>query len=130
MKRFKNFLPGIIWLITSFILLAMPAEDLPESGFFDIPFFDKYVHFCMFFLLTFLFCIPFSLQNTSFKPWKPVSLMITVCVVLYGITMEFVQKYFVAGRAFDLADILFDTVGSFGGWICIRQFFFIKNRPR
>ncbi len=35
--------------------------------------------------------------------------------------MEFVQKYFVAGRSFDLADIVFDGLGSFAGMMLMLQ---------
>ncbi len=31
---------------------------------------------------------------------------------LYGIGMEYVQKYFIPGRDFDLADIIADMIGA------------------
>jgi VanZ family protein len=44
--------------------------------------------------------------------------------------MEFVQKYFVAGRSFDVADILFDGLGSFAGMVALAALYIKKNRPR
>ena len=35
---------------------------------------------------------------------------------LYGIAMEFVQKYFIPLRSFDLMDILADGVGCIAGY--------------
>ncbi len=121
--RLKFFLPAILWFITSFILLAMPGDDLPDGGLFDIPFFDKYVHFGMFFLLTFLFSWPFSKSNTQLQSWKSMSIRIAVYAILYGVAMEFVQKYFVKGRSFDVVDILFDSIGSGGGLLGIWKWF-------
>ena len=127
--RFKFFLPAIAWFITSFILLAMPGDDLPDVGLFDIPFFDKYVHFGMFFLLTFLFSWPFSKTNINLQPWKLMSIRIAVYSIVYGVAMEFVQKYFVKGRSFDMFDILFDSMGSAGGLLGIWKWFFLtKNK--
>ena len=113
--RLKLFLPGIIWFILSFFLLAMPGDNLPESGLFDIPFFDKYVHFGMFFLLTFLFCYPFFVNYNSFSIRMLTAYKIALISIVYGIAMEYVQKYFVAGRSFDVVDILFDSLGSGSG---------------
>ena len=37
-----------------------------------------------------------------------------VCIA-YGVAMEFVQKYFIPNRSFDIGDIMADTVGSLLG---------------
>ncbi|MCW3116545.1 MAG: VanZ family protein [Chitinophagaceae bacterium] len=34
---------------------------------------------------------------------------------VYGIIMEYVQKYFIPNRSFDIVDILADTIGSIAG---------------
>ena len=34
---------------------------------------------------------------------------------LYGIVMEFVQRYFIPNRSFDLGDVIADGVGSVAG---------------
>ncbi len=132
--RLKSFLPGIIWFTISCYLLAMPGDDLPDNGFFDIPFFDKYVHFGMFFLLTFLFCYPYTLSYKSIILWRKVAYKIAFIAICYGITMEYVQKYFVAGRSFDLIDIVFDIIGSVSGivgiWIFDKKIGPDRNRGR
>ncbi len=118
--RLKPFLPGIIWFTISCYLLAVPGDELPDTGFFDIPFFDKIVHFGMFFLLTFLFCYPYTLYYKSFSLWKKSAYKIAFIAICYGIAMEYVQKYFVMGRSFDLIDIVFDTLGCVSGVIGIQ----------
>ena len=129
--QFKSFLPATIWFIITIILLALPGDDLPHGDLFNIPYFDKYVHFGMFFILTFLFCWPFLDKYQHFQPWKSTGFKIALYVILYGVAMEFVQKYFVRGRSFDVFDILFDSLGSFGGLIGIWRYPSLKkNRPR
>ncbi len=127
--KIKWFLPAIAWFIISVVLLVIPGNDLPHSDLFDIPFFDKYVHLTMFFLLTSLFALPFlfSFEATGWVyRW-----LITIAglVILYGILMEFVQKYLVTGRSFDVNDIFIDSVGSLLAYVSARQFYAKKIGP-
>jgi len=127
--KFTLFIPAVIWFIISTILLALPATDLPESSFFDLPYFDKFVHFIIFFLLTVLFSYPFTKwvqDKWAVKRWF---MNMALYSVVYGILMEFVQKYFVAGRSFDVFDILFDGIGSLAGMLATMQFFSKKIGP-
>ncbi|MDQ6815736.1 MAG: VanZ family protein [Bacteroidota bacterium] len=127
--RIISFLPGIAWFITSVILLALPGNDLPHNSFFDIPFFDKYVHFTMFFMLTTLFSYPFIFSSIDWTIARAWITKITIYVILYGIAMEFVQKYLVVGRSFDLVDIVFDALGSIAGLVVTRKYYDKKIGP-
>jgi VanZ family protein len=126
--KFKAFVPAILWLIFSTVLLLLPSSDLPKSRWFDFPYFDKLVHLGMFLLLTALFCYPFSIHSSKEErtPWY---YKIAILVVLYGILIEVVQKFLVKERSFDLVDIIFDGVGSLLGIVAI-DIFSKKNRPR
>ena len=127
--KLARFIPGVIWFIISTYLLVLPGSDLPHNSFFDFPYFDKLVHLTMFFLLSLLFSIPFiSLpqQQQIIKRWV---VNIALSVLAYGIIMEFVQKFWVAGRSFDLADIVFDALGTSGGMLVAMQFATKKIGP-
>lgn len=106
---FLKFLPAVFMSIISFILLIMPGSDIPKSSLFDILYFDKWVHIGMFGLLTIFWGHPFlKMTKGSVKLFCKIS----VLVILYGIAMEFVQKYWTVGRSFDIFDILADCFGS------------------
>jgi VanZ family protein len=124
--KFTSFIPGITWFLISTFLLTIPGNDLPHSPLFDFPFFDKLVHLGMFFLLAALFCYPFSLINHDASTIKSHFVIVALLVIAYGIAMEFVQKYFVVGRSFDLADILFDGLGSFAGMLALTLWYLKK----
>src|SRR4051794_7811156 len=126
---FKSFLPGLIWFIISVVLLVLPNNDLPHTRYFDIPFFDKYVHFTMFFLLTSLFTFPFSFLHTEKAVIKSWFTRITLFVIVYGILMEFVQKFMTIDRSFDLIDILFDGLGSIAGLLTVSFYYNNKIGP-
>jgi VanZ family protein len=127
--RIVHFVPAIIWFIASVILLTLPQNDLPHSPMFNLPYFDKYVHTGMFFLLTLLFSYPFSKFSDKTSIVIAAFNKVAVYVILYGIIMEFVQKFFTSGRSFDIIDIVFDALGSFLGLTGIRQYTYKKIGP-
>ena len=113
------FIPAIVWFITSTILLTLPGDDLPSTEIFGIENFDKLVHLGMFSLLTFLFSYPFLKAGTVKNKFILWTMRIAFMVMIYGILMEFIQKYWAKGRAFDYSDILFDCIGSIMGGIAL-----------
>jgi VanZ family protein len=76
----------------------------------------------MFLLLTLSFCYPFIYSTNSGPVIKSWFIKVAVYVILYGIAMEFVQKYLVYGRSFDLFYILLDALGSLVGLILITMY--------
>lgn len=116
------FILPFLWVAFIYVLLTMPNKDIPQAGFLDVIYFDKWVHAGLFAVLTFLFSWPFRklypLQHRLF-------ISIAVLALLYGIAMEYVQKYFTTDRDFDINDMLADGFGCLIGYIAFR---FIMNK--
>lgn len=110
---FKKFLPGIAWFFIVAILTLMPGRDVPEVGWLDsITGFDKVVHGGLFGGLVFLFSIPYLKSHLSHRQKINQFTRITIAVILWGITIEFLQKYAVVGRDFELLDWAADSFGA------------------
>ncbi len=112
------FVPGIIWFIISLILLTLPGNELPEVGFFNIPHRDKIIHFILFFALCALFLYPVG------KFYFNKNILITAIIIgcfAYGIAIEFVQKYCIPNRSFDVWDIVSDGAGCLLAYMFRRQ---------
>jgi len=110
---FAYFLPGIAWFFVVGILTLMPAKDVPEVGWFDkIPDFDKFVHAVLFGGLVILFAIPILKSQISSRQKVHYAIRVCIAAVLWGITIEFLQKFFVPSRDFDLLDWAADTIGA------------------
>ncbi len=108
----KKFIPGIAWFFLVLILICLPGDDLPKTDdWMSAIFFDKWVHAVLFAVLAFLFMKPVCKSNfpTKYK-WITVS-KIALCASIWGLTTEFIQKFFIPGRAFDLWDWAADSVG-------------------
>ena len=108
-----RFFPAAGLLIVCTVLLCLPGSSLPSNWFFSrIPQFDKLVHITLFFLLCAFFSYPLKHSNLETNKRRKWLVIITLAVISYGIAMEFVQKYWIPNRSFEVYDILADTAGS------------------
>lgn len=117
--RFINFLPGIAWFFIILFLTCLPGKDLPKIGWLDGIYFDKWVHIGLFGFLTFLFSFPIFKSALSFNKKIYYLLIIAILCSLWGLAIEFIQKYLVTGRTFDLVDWAADSFGVLiACWFC------------
>lgn len=123
-----KFGPALCWFIITLVLLILPGSALPKIGWLDNLQFDKMVHIGMFFILVFLFFMPFIKREISLDKKKSILLRIALLGLGYGILMEFVQKFWVPYRSFDLFDIVADGAGSFLPLLFFRQIVFWGNK--
>jgi VanZ family protein len=108
-----HFTPAIIYSIIVLVLLCLPGSDLPKvGGWWDKIYFDKWIHIGLFGGVTYLFVAPIFLwQSTSLNKMQW-AIKIALSSSIWGLAMEFVQKYYIPGRSFDLDDWIADTVGA------------------
>lgn len=108
---FIRFLPAFGWFLLSLVLFCLPGSTIPRFPWLTLIYADKWIHILIFFIFCFLLSWP--LRNSLHdKPWRTKRfLWITALGIAYGITIEFMQKSFIANRSFEILDILADTVG-------------------
>jgi VanZ family protein len=111
-KYFSNIYIPIAWSLIILILLTLPGSMLPDEGSFKIPSFDKIVHIGLFGGFVFLWCLYYSFKNISQKRLLMIFFWIFIIACSYGIGMEYVQKYFIPSREFELGDMIADMIGS------------------
>lgn len=106
------FIPAAAWFIIASILFFLPGEDIPEVSFLDLIYFDKWVHIGLFAGLVFLSALPFIKAG---KCTVKLLIKISIMFILYGICVEFIQKYLNEGRSFDYIDMIADAGGCIIG---------------
>lgn len=108
------------WFVALNLLSHGNKFHPPGTFSFDIPHFDKIVHFGFFFggggLLS------AALFFTKKPPWRSLILTVTVSLSLVGIWDEFHQSFFDNRTGNDPGDWLADTLGAFCGGIIFRKF--------
>ena len=117
MKKLRpSFVPGILWLLLVTFLLTLPGSAIPQEDWLGKIWFDKWVHVGLFAIMVTLWC--WGLLR-MYSPASQLRKAFFICGLLwlgYGIGMEFVQKYFVSNRSFDIGDIIADGIGCAAGW--------------
>lgn len=114
---------ALLWSIVIFILLIIPGQNIPTGP--KLPSLDKVVHVILFGIQVLLWCRFIEYTRTSYIPLK--FLLVFLLSGIFGIAMEFVQKYWVTNRSFETEDILADIFGSAMGWL-IYYYFYIRRK--
>ncbi|MGC4037993.1 MAG: VanZ family protein [Chitinophagaceae bacterium] len=108
-----NYLPfAITWFIILTVLLCLPGSVIPQENWLDKIYFDKIVHIGLFGGLVFLWCGVERKRKKKLKSMQQNFVWIALGGCVYGIAMEFVQKYFIPNRSFDTGDMIADAIGS------------------
>jgi VanZ family protein len=119
----KKFAPAIVCFIAVFILVTLPGDTLPSTNeWLEISFFDKWVHTIMFALLTFLFLLPITQSSLYSQQKRHYFIRICLSVCIWGLTTEFIQKFYVPTREFDLLDWAADSAGVLISFLYTRKF--------
>ncbi len=125
--RALSFLPGVLWFLLSFYLLTLPGDVFPKRDWFDKIYADKLIHIAMFGILVFLFYQPYK-YNWEQRSFKRIAFIIAFTALLYGVTMEFVQKYYIPNRSFDIGDIVADGIGSFLPFAGLKKMIAVRKK--
>ena len=119
----KSFGPAIAVFIIVFILVILPENDLAaKNSWLNISYLDKWVHACMFAIMTFLFLLPIAESNMFKKVKRHYFIRIGLAACIWGLTTEFIQKFFIPTRSFDLLDWAADSAGVLIAIIYCRKF--------
>jgi VanZ family protein len=118
---FKKFIPGIAWFFIVLVLMVLPGNELPNTDWLHIDFFDKIMHAGVFAFLVFLFCWPFYKSDFSKAERKNYFIKIALSVSIWGLTTEFIQGYIAIGRNFELLDWAADTIGALIAFLIIKK---------
>ena len=115
-NSFKTLVWVIFEFVLIFILLSMPSNGEPGKGWIsfilELPYADKVIHVGLFGSLVLSIFSHFEqYSNISFQSTRTKALSLIVCI-LFGIGMEFYQKYFVPTRGFEVGDMLADAIGA------------------
>ncbi len=119
---FKKFVPGIAWFFIVLYIMCLPGSEIPSANWLSYIYFDKWVHVGLFALLVLLLCWPFYKSSFNKAECLQYFIKIAIAASIWGLTIEFIQKYFVAGREFDLLDWAADSLGALiAFWFCRKK---------
>lgn len=111
----KKYFVTLIFSVPLALYLGVTNNNAFMDGY------DKFVHFGVFLLETFLFTK--SLKKVQIKLWENFELnkhhvSFIVCFILASIGSEYFQHFVNPNRAFDTADIVANLLGTSVGYFC------------
>ncbi len=122
----KKLFPAFIWLLIIVVLLSLPGSSLPSKTWMSKIQLDKWIHTFVFFVLTILLCLPLWYKPKSIvKPvyFNQCTIFATLLSIAVGVIMEYIQKYYIPNRSFEVWDIVADSAGSILGFLfCFWQY--------
>jgi VanZ family protein len=104
-------IPPVLWLFIITVLLTLPGSALPKENWLDKLWGDKLAHIFLFTLLVILWCRFFASRFYKNHHLKRIFIVLALLATLYGLGMEYVQKYWVNNRSFDLLDVAANAAG-------------------
>ena len=114
----KKFIPAIIWFFVVLTLISIPGDDLPKVDNWMIAIdYDKLIHIGVFGLLALLFMYPFGKSTLPSKLKLHYFIRFALATIVWGYTTEVLQKFYIPGRSYDLADWLADSIGGMGALV-------------
>ena len=112
-KYWRSILCSIVIIVLCFI----PGDELSRPEF-DVPYLDKIVHFCFYFVLS--LTIQYEIKkNIKLKNY----LFIFIYAMVLGGLIEVIQETFIVERGGDFFDLIADLLGA------VIAFIFYKIKP-
>ncbi|MCJ7465853.1 MAG: VanZ family protein [Maribacter sp.] len=119
LKRHGFLIIFISWMVfvTWLSLASFSNTHLPG---YNIPNFDKLVHFTFYFVAVVLGVLAMRKEISQFWSFEKAAVFLLVAMVLFGIIIEFVQFNFTTDRMGDPYDALANSVGALCGSLVMK----------
>lgn len=112
-----RFLKPLVWLVIITILCIMPPSNLPTTSLFEIPQFDKIIHFGMYFVMALLLVHPLEKVYRPGVPPRVLAIDILLISLAVGGIIEILQFALAYQRSASWGDLLADLAGAAAGWL-------------
>ena len=102
-----------VWTLIILLATTLPSSSIPKVPMFEIPHFDKFVHFALFFVLA-LFLL--SESNKLRKQGELTRLATVVAISVsfgFGLAIELLQLFLLTTRSGSLLDFIANMAGAF-----------------
>lgn len=107
------------WVVFIALLTLVPGKALPQIDWNFLSF-DKFIHFGIFSIMTFLGSASFKNSLGLNRLIMPIIISLFIAI-LYGATLEYLQS-FIPDREFDYADLAANIGGSLVGILLFLSF--------
>lgn len=115
------FWKPLLWLLMICYLLFVPADQIPSKPLFEIPHFDKLVHFVLFMVFSLLLYKPMRFLKSGYPYLAP------LFATILAVSLEISQHSLSQTRSSDLKDLLANLAGILFSIVLYRGLFYGKK---
>jgi len=119
----QKYIKIIAWFIVILYLTLTPAGDIPKLSLLSIPYFDKVVHFTMYFIMSLLLAGYFH-QFKNYANSK-ILLINALLLIFVGGLLEILQYELPINRDCSWGDFAANTTGAITGTLI--YLYWLKN---
>lgn len=124
----RYLLPALLWGLVIFLAISMPPGNIPKTGLFNIPYFDKIVHFGLFTVFGMLLSLGLFKQREEGLLRQNFVLLTILTGLFYGSITEILQHFYFTGRDGNWFDVMANLFGTVFGVIIFRLILKIKPK--
>src|ERR1043165_6097779 len=130
----KNFWLFIVWMAVIIFLSFTPLPGWPQVKTLEQLGFDKFVHICMYTMLSFLLLRSFFKQQNNHTPRYSIIISSALFCAIMGASIEILQPILTMFRKFEWLDMISDATGAVCGyylfsWLIKKQWLGMKSQP-
>ncbi len=105
----QKYIKTLFWFLVINYISLIPAEEIPHTKLLDIPYFDKIVHFGIYFIFSIFLASLFKKLNIN-----TLKAIITIIILnaFIGGAIEYLQDILPVNRSGSYLDFLADLLGS------------------
>ncbi len=123
---FLKYYKSTIIFILVLLLSLLPANSTAKIHFLNLPYFDKVIHFLMYFSLTFVLFLDIKIKIKN--PTRLFIFRVVILLIVWSGFLEIIQETFILGRSGSWFDFLANTFGViFGTFVFHRISKFAKT---
>lgn len=121
----QSYWRTLLWLVLIIFLSTFPVEKVQEAPMFNIPHFDKIVHFFMYYIFAHFWLL--DLYKTQQKTSLKLIVIMALSSIFLGGLMEIIQANFTANRQGDFIDALTNSFGVLIALLIFLNLEFYRN---
>lgn len=111
-KFIKQHINSLLWALIIMILCGAPSSSFPTVRFFNIPHFDKVVHFGLYVVFTLLILSETNTQR-MFGGLDRKAIIVSLSIAIaYGLLIEIMQLLVFESRGAEFWDFVANTIGA------------------
>lgn len=120
-KFIKQHINSFLWALIIMIMCGAPSSSFPTVQFFNIPHFDKVIHFGLYVIFTLLLISETNAKRKLGGLERKAIIISLVIAIAYGLLIELMQLLVFESRGAEFWDFVANATGAISAVLTYKQ---------